>query len=105
MSRPMTEHVLREENQAFAGTGGISANAKAAKLLHAFQDIETGRTEIARMANGSPAALHLIIGLPDEWVVARNRCGHISAIKNTIVAGFLRNDVFYTRAQAAALLA
>ena len=104
MSRPMTEHVLRQENLAYIGTGGVSANAENAKLVPAFQDIETGRIEIARLQNGCPASVHLIVGLPEEWAVEHDLCGHISAIKATVIAGFVRDKTFYTREQAAQMI-
>jgi hypothetical protein len=38
-------------------------------------------------------------------VLARNDCGRVTAIMNTVVAGFLRDERFYTRDQAARLAA
>lgn len=105
MSRPMTEHVLRQENLAYIDSGGVSANAQKVHLVPAFQDVETGRIEIARMQNGCPAAMHLIVGLPEEWAVNHDLSGQISALKATIIAGFVRENVFYTREQAADLIA
>ena len=46
--------------------------------------------------------MHLLDGLPEEWVVQRDTTGRVSAIKDTVIAGFLRNGLFYTREQAAA---
>ena len=103
MNRPMTANVLLQENLVYTGTSGISANAKHLHLMPAFQDAETGRVEIARLPNGRPATMHLIVGLPEEWAVDHDACGHISAIKASVVAGFARGDVFYTREQAAEL--
>ena len=46
--------------------------------------------------------MHLLDGLPEEWVAQRNAAGRVTAIKQTVIAGFVRGDFFYTREQAAA---
>jgi hypothetical protein len=47
--------------------------------------------------------MHLIDGLPREWVCARDAVGRPAALKATVVAGFVRDGLFYTREQAANL--
>jgi hypothetical protein len=47
------------------------------------------------------APIHLLCGLPAEWVVSRDAAGGVSAVKPSIVAGFLRDGRFYTREEAA----
>ena len=100
--RVLTEECLRRENLAFAGTRGVSVNNRSLGFLPAFRDNDTGRVEIARLANGRPATMHVIEGLPHEWAVARidNR---VCAVKSSVVAGFVRDGVFYTREEAAAM--
>jgi hypothetical protein len=46
--------------------------------------------------------MHLLDGLPDEWVVERDAAGRVRAIKDSVIAGFVRDGRFYTREQAAA---
>jgi hypothetical protein len=92
---------LREENETYAGTGGVSENNCSARFLPAFQDSLSGRVEQARKEDGSPAPMHLLCALPDEWVAERDASGRILALKDTIIAGFLRDGVFYTREEAA----
>lgn len=104
MSRPMSEHKLYQENLAFAGTTGISANNRDLRFIPAFRDEETGRVEIARFADGKPAPAHLIVGLPVEWAVAFTHDGAILAVKASITAGFVRGSEFYTREEAAAAI-
>lgn len=98
----LTDERLRRENLAFAGTRGVSANNWAFGFVPAFRDTDTGRVEIARLANGRPAPMHIIEGLPTDWAAARVD-GRVCALKASIVAGFLRNGVFYTREEAAAI--
>ena len=92
---------LRRENVAFDGTYGISRNNGCLGFIPAFCDTETGRVEVARFANGRPAPMHLLEGLPQEWAVGRGIDGRICAVKHTVIAGFLRGGLFYTREQAA----
>lgn len=98
-----TYEKLRAENEAFGGTGGVSRNNARAGFLPAFRDIDSGRVEIPRLENGDPAPMHLLCGLPDEWVADRDEHGRIVAVRDSVVAGFVRDGVFYTREEAARL--
>jgi hypothetical protein len=71
----------------------------------AFLDRETGKVYISRTVDGRPAPVHLLDGLPEEVVVRRSSSGAVSAIKSSVVVGFIREDRFYTREQTACVLA
>lgn len=101
MAISMTSQRIRRENRRFRGTGGLSANNRRVGFLPAFCDAETGRTELSRLPGGVPAPIHMLDGLPDEWVESRDPSGGILAVKATVVAGFLRDGRFYSRAEAA----
>jgi hypothetical protein len=101
MNTAMTHERLREENQTFAGTGGISAGNHSHGFVPGFCDTQTGRVRISRFSNGTPAPMHLLDGLPEEWITARDPAGRVAAIKPTVMAGFIRQNRFYTREQAA----
>ena len=47
----------------------------------------------------------MLDGLPDAVIVRRNRSGKVTAVRGSIVAGFLRDGRFYTREQAVDYLA
>ena len=98
-----THERLREENEVFAGTGGISANNGQARFVPAFRDEATGKVEIARCPDGQPASMHLFFCLPDEWVSHRDDAGEIDGLIDSVVAGFVRDGRFYTREEAARL--
>jgi hypothetical protein len=104
MNKSLTTETLRKQNLAFAGTGGVSEGNRSSGFRPAFHDLASGRTALARFADGSPAPMHLLDGLPGEWIVKRDASGRISAIKDSVIAGFVRNGLFYTREQAAAAL-
>ena len=100
MSAPMTRHQIERDNQRFQGTGGISQNNQALAFRPAFRDCDTGRVELSRFATGVPAPMHLLCGLPEDWVLGRNPAGMVVSVKSSIVAGFLCDGHFYTREQA-----
>jgi len=104
MNNLLTKDTLKRQNQAFVGTGGVSEENRSSGFRPAFHDLASGRTALARFADGRPAPMHLLDGLPDEWVVERDATGRVSAIKEHVIAGFERNGLFYTREQAAAAL-
>lgn len=105
MNLEMTAGVLRQENIVFRASGGVSEENRSYGFRPAFRDSDTGEVYPSCFANGQPAPFHLLDGLPDEVVVHRNTRGTISAVKNSIVSGFVREGRFYTREQAARNLA
>ncbi len=98
-----THDRLREENESYAGTGGVSSNNSHARFAPAFRDEVTGRVAIARGPDGRPSSMHLFFCLPEEWVAHRNEAGDIDGLIETVVAGFVREGRFYTREEAARL--
>jgi hypothetical protein len=103
MVQMLTKERLRRENLAFVGTAGVSAEGAGRCLRPAFRDPLTGRVEIARHEDGRPAPVHIICGLPAEWVCERDAEGRVTALRADIESGFVRDGVFYTREQAARL--
>jgi len=103
MTPPLTKNRLHRENLAFGGTGGVSAENRCKRFEPAFRDETTGRVEVSRFSDGRHAPMHLMEGLPAEWIQARDDAGRACELKNGIVAGFVRDGRFYTRDEAAAL--
>ena len=97
----MNNHTLKLENQAFRGTKGVSENNRSDGFKPAFLNQKTGRVELARFGNGTPAPVHLIDGLPEEWTATRGKDGTAVSLLSEIVAGFVREGVFYSREEAA----
>jgi hypothetical protein len=94
---------LLAENAAYAGTGGVSGENRHNGFAPAYLDTWTGIALPSRYADGAPAPIHVLDGLPPHWVVERDPCGRVLKTRPGIVAGFLCNGCFYTRDQAAAL--
>jgi hypothetical protein len=96
---------LQSQNEAYAGTGGVSQNNKAAGFIPAYRNASTGQTVVSRFADGRPAPVHVLDGLPPDWVAARDESGVACKALATVVAGFMRDGIFYTRDDAARLVA
>ena len=98
----MDRKTLLEENAEYAGTDGVSLVGRANRFQAAFRDKLTGRIELARFRNGAVAPVHVVCGLPEAWAVEHDDSGCIICVKSSIVAGFVRDAAFFTRAEAAA---
>ena len=99
---PFSKRYLLIDAAAFRGSGGVSAENRSLGFAPAFVDRATGIVYPSRFADGRPAPYHLLDGMPDELVIARDRRGMVSQVVGTVVAGFIRDGEFYTREEAAA---
>ncbi len=96
----MNRQQLQKQNLQFKNTDGVSANNHTKGFLPAFRDEETGRVELARFRDGSPAPMHLICGLPRDWALEFDETGGVITIKLSVTAGFCRDGRFFTRDEA-----
>jgi hypothetical protein len=103
--RPLDGRGLREQNRVYAGTGGVSANNRAAGFVPGFLNTRTGVAVTSRFANGRPAPVHVLDGLPEEWIAERSPDGMATKACQGVVAGFVRLGRFYSRDEAARALA
>lgn len=101
---PLGEFELRLENSAYRGTGGVSENNRESGFLPAYRNIRTGQTVLSRFSDGRPAPIHVLDGVPQDWVVARDDKGRVRRVLATVVSGFLHHGRFYTREDAARAL-
>ncbi len=102
--RALSPAMLGWENQRFAGTAGVSSENRQQGFRAAFMDSASGVVHLSRFADGRPAPMHLLEGLPAELVIRRTRSGRVEAVKPSVVSGFLRGERFFTREQAAAFV-
>lgn len=98
----LSKRYLEMEQAANRGSGGVSSDNRHLGFVPAFMDTRTGKVYPCTFADGRPAAFHVLDGLPDELVVARDRYGRPSHVVGTVIAGFSLDSRFYTREQAAA---
>lgn len=105
MKGRMTLQDLARQNVWFAGTGGRSEGSRGLGFEPAFYDFSRGLVHRSRFADGSPAPMHVLDGLPEDSIARRDATGRVVAAKATIIAGFVRNGSFYTRTAAARAVA
>ena len=105
MKKTLTNQLLCQQNVTFKNTAGGSKGNRSLGFRPAFYDAQQQRAEVARFSNGAPAPFHLLEGVPEDWVTKRDSCGKVIAVKASIIAGFIRNGIFYTREQASCLCA
>ncbi len=98
----LADQKLVQENVVFSGTGGISENNRSQGFRPAFYDLKTKRLYLSRFTDGRPAPMHLIDGLPQEFVGFGGSSRIDVAIKQSVISGFERYGKFYTREEAAA---
>ena len=101
MARMLTPQKLEADNRLFAGTGGVSVENQSCGFIPGFLDRDTGAVYCSCWADGRPAPFHALDGLPAHLIRERDCGGHITAVKASVVAGFIRQGCFYTREQAA----
>jgi hypothetical protein len=101
MATPVSSKTLRTQNRSFAGTGGVSRGNASWGFVPGFLDGETGCIYPSRTADGSPSPIHRLDGLPARLAVQRTAAGRVCAVKETVVAGFIRGGRFYTREELA----
>lgn len=97
----MSEELLKQENEIHTGTGGRSQENRDLGFRPAFLDFETQIIYPSRFADGRPAPIHVLDGLPDELIVDRTSSGRVVHAKASLISGFVRNGFFYTRTAAA----
>lgn len=101
MQGALTELALRHENELYANTRGTSQANRALGWRPGYLNKATGELALSRFADGRPAPIHVLDGLPEAWVQSRDAAGHVLAAEPEIVSGFIRDGRFYTREQAA----
>lgn len=102
--RSLSEATLKLENRIFAGSGGVSQANRDKGFVSAFRDSVSGRVYRSRFADGRPAPVHILDGLPNDVALNRDSNGRITAVKPTVVAGFEQAGRFYTRGEVAQLM-
>jgi hypothetical protein len=104
VQRPWSGAELCAQSDNFRGTGGCSEGNGNLGFRPAFLDAETGSVYGSRFLDGNPAPFHLLDGLPEEVVLNRTEAGRVTAVKGSLVPGFVRFGKFYTRDEAAAVV-
>jgi hypothetical protein len=99
------EQRLARENESFRGSGGRSEENRDYGFRPAFFDYASQKVYLSRFADGTLAPMHIMDGLPEEVVVDRTPAGRVLRTRASLVSGFERNGMFYTRKAAARAVA
>lgn len=97
----LTRETLKAQNQKLSHTAGVSRHNRTLGYLPGFLDQETGSVYPSCKADGSLAPIHTMDGLPENLITARSASGRVAAVKRTVIAGFIKENHFYTREQVA----
>lgn len=92
---------LSHQNAVFEGTGGVSQENRTAGFRPAFRHRSSGDVLTSSFADGRPAPVHVLDGLPEAWLAPNAPAGKRS-LRECIDVGFVRDGRFYSREQAAA---
>ena len=95
---------LTLENLQHEGTSGVSRNNRKLGYVPAFLDTDSGHVYQSRYSNGKPASVHLLFGLPGQLFKKGEPSRQQRPVKKSVISGFLLEENFYTRGQAAEIL-
>ncbi len=97
----LTQLSLRDEKVLFERTRALGLHNERRGFVPGFRHNASGDLAIARFADGSAAPLHVLDGLPEDWIAVRDARGHVTHTCAGLVSGFIREGRFYTRDEAA----
>lgn len=81
-----------------------SCNVRARGFQPAYKDNATGTVYLSVDNEGKPAPIHLLQSLPRELIIQSPDSDKVLAIKDSVIAGFVKDGKFYSRSQAASAL-
>lgn len=92
----MTTTLSQYEKAPEQHVTGVDACAYYLGFTPAFRDLTTHETHLSVTAEGDIACVHIIENLPIEWVTEWDNLGYPKALKETVIAGFIRAGQFFT---------
>lgn len=78
--------------------GGLMASVGFG-FLPAFRDLETGETHLSTNVDGTISPIHLIDGLPSDWVAEHDELGRPIELRHGVTPGFVRDGRFFELAE------
>ncbi len=98
--KSFSQDALVSESEQYHGTGGTSQGNDEFGFIPAFCDTANNIVYLSRSADGQLAKVHLLDGMPEHLIVSRDK-NRVTAVEKSVVAGFVLNQVFFTRDEAA----
>lgn len=90
---------LEKQQATYQKLSGMNISDLCVGLIPAFRDLSTDETHLSLSSDGQVSPIHLVEGLPLEWVREWDMKGYPKSLKPGIVAGFFRGEKFYTLEQ------
>jgi hypothetical protein len=97
----LSQQLLQQQNHDFAGSGGVSQNNNETGFVPGYFNTQSGVAVRSCFSDGSPAPIHVLDGLPETWILTRGDQGQVLEARPGVIAGFIRDGIFYTREEAA----
>lgn len=89
------QQALQQQCTYYKFNGAVFSDASFG-FLPAFKNMSSQQTHLSTDADGNIAVMHLLDGLPDCWVDEKDDHGRALTLRAGIVAGFMRNNEFFT---------
>ncbi len=86
----------RHARTAETGASRTGVHNVSFGFLPAFRDLLTGETHLSTNTDGSLAPVHLLDGIPEIWIKERDERGRVIALRESVIAGYLRGERFFT---------
>ena len=90
---------LEKQESTYRKISGMNMSDLCVGFIPAFRDMDTHETHLSVTQEGNISPIHLIEGLPLEWVTEWDIAGHAKTLKRSVIAGFFRGDQFFTLEQ------
>lgn len=97
---PLSQSALARQTLELRGSGATSQDNAGQGFLPAFRDTATGQVYPSCFADGRPACVHILEGLPADLAITRDEQGRIFTVKPSVEPGFVLAGRFYTREEA-----
>ncbi len=95
----ISEHQALQQKGQYHHLNGSVFGDVSFGFLPAFKNLLDDQVHLSVDCQGTLAVMHLLDRLPAQWVAERDEQGRAVSLISSVVAGFVRNDQFYTLAE------
>ena len=90
---------LEKQQKTYQKISGMNISDLCVGFIPAFRDLSTDETHLSITSEGKISPIHLIDGLPLDWVTEWDLQGYPKLLKPSVIAGFFRGENFFTLEQ------
>lgn len=96
LSMYMSHHQAVQQRNVYNQFNGAIFSDVSFGFMPAFKNQKDQQIHLSQDGSGELSVMHLFDGLPDHWVLEKDKQGNAISLKSEIIAGFMRNAQFYT---------